>query len=114
MVMRMFLEGCGPRPVARAGLVAVQANFIDGLTELRVVVRAMHVVAIEAGYSTAVHYALREIVSLHAVLVRRAVCKMSEGLFAELVFFELPVIPQIKPDVIADRPVVIIAFRRIR
>src|SRR5580692_184526 len=112
--MRMFLESCCSRTVARAELVAVQANLIDRFAELYIVLRAVHVVAIETGYSAAVHHALDEIVSLHAVFVRGTVGEMSKALFAELVVFELPVIAQILAYVIADRPVVIIAPDRTR
>ena len=112
--MRVLFESRCARSVARAWLVAVQANLFDGLTELRVVVCAVDVMAIEAGYTAAVHHTLNEIVSLHPVFVRGAVCKMSEALFAEFVIFELPVIAQILAYVIADRPVVIVALDRTR
>jgi hypothetical protein len=36
---------------------------------------------------------------------------MGKALFAELVVFESPVIPQILAHVIADRPVVVISFQ---
>jgi hypothetical protein len=73
--MGMLLECGRAGSVAGAGLVAVQANLIDRLRKLRVVLRAMHVVAIEAGFPAAVHDALNEIVAQNAVLVRRAVRK---------------------------------------
>src|SRR5580692_2257264 len=107
--MRMFLESCCSRTVARAELVAVQANLIDRFAELYIVLRAVHVVAIETGYSAAVHHALDEIVSLHAVFVRGTVGDMSTALLAELVVFGLRVIAQFWSYVIADRPVLIIA-----
>ena len=88
--MRVLFESRCPRTVARAGLVAVEANLLDGLAELRVVVRAVDVVAIEAGYAAAVHDALHEIVSLHAVFMRGAFCEMGEALLAQRVIFELP------------------------
>ena len=112
-MMRMLFERRRARPVPRAGAVAVQAKFIGRLAELRVVVRTVHIVAIETGDAAAVHHTLREIVSLHAVLVGRAVGKMRKAQFAQLVLLELPVILQLEPNVIADRPVVIIAFDRI-
>src|SRR5580704_572711 len=105
--MRVLFDSRCARSVARAWLVAVETNLIDGLTELGVVARAVDVVAIEAGYTAAVHDALDEIVALHAVFVRGAVRKMSEALLAELVVFELPVILQFLANVIADWPVVV-------
>jgi hypothetical protein len=112
--MGMLFESRCPRSVARAGLVAVEANLINWLSQLRVVVRAVHVVAIEAGYAAAIHHALHKIITLHAVFVRRAVCKMREALFAEFVIFELPEIREILTYMVADGPVVITSFHRIR
>ena len=112
--MRVLLDCCSARTVARAGLVTVEAKFVDRLSKLRVVVRAVDIVAIEAGNSAAIHYALDEIISLHAVFVRRAVGEMGEALLAELVVFEFPEIREIFARVVADRPVVIISFHRIR
>ena len=93
--------------------MAVQAELVYRLPQLRIVVRAVHIVAIEAGYSTAVHHALDEIVSLHAVFVSGTIWEMREGLFAELVLFESPEISQILAWVVPDRPVVIVALDRI-
>ena len=90
--------------------MTVQANLINWLSQLRVVVRAVHVVAIEAGYAAAVHHTLHKIITLHSVFVSRAVRKMREALFAEFVIFKLPEIREILTHVIADRPVVVIAL----
>ena len=72
LVMRVLRERCLARPVPGAGSVAIEANFVDGLTELRVILRAVHIVAIEAGHPATVHHALHEVVPLHPVFVRGA------------------------------------------
>jgi len=90
--------------------VTIQAELVDRFAELRIVVRAVNVVAIEAGYAAAVHDALDEIVALHTVFVGGAIGKMGEGLFAELVILELPEIGEVKAGVVADGPVVIFSF----
>ena len=104
--MGVLLDRCGPWAIARAGLVAVQADLVRRLSQLRVIFRAMHVVAIEAGNSAAIHYALREIVTLHAVLVCGSIREVSEGCLTEGVIFELPVIGKVKAYVITDGPIV--------
>ena len=64
--------------VPRAGGVAIKANLVCGLSQLRVIPRAMHIVTVEAGDAAAVHDALHKIISLHSVFVRSAVRKMRE------------------------------------
>jgi hypothetical protein len=46
--------------------------------------------ATEAGHAAAVHRALHKILTLHAVLVCRAIGEMRKRSLAELVLFELP------------------------
>jgi hypothetical protein len=91
-VMRMGFEGCSAGAVGPAGNVARQAHGVGGFAEVRVVRRAVNVVATEAGDAVQVHFALHEIVALHAVLVRRVVGEMGERGLAQFVFFELPVV----------------------
>jgi hypothetical protein len=93
-VMRMFFERSGARAIQREWPVAIQAELVSRLSQLRVVVRAMYVVATEAGDPTAVHHALHKIISLHAILVSRAVRVMGEGRLGQRVLFELPKILQ--------------------
>ena len=69
-------------------------------------VRAMYIVAAKTGDATTVHYALHEIVSLHAVFMRRAVRKMREAQFAQPVRLQRPEVRQIQAGAIADGPVV--------
>ena len=50
-----------------------QAELIGRLPELRVSASTVHIMAIETGDSAPVHDALNEIVTLHAIFMRRAV-----------------------------------------
>ena len=59
--------------------MAIQAEFVGRFSQLRVIVGAMDVVAVEAGDPAAVHEALDEIIALHAVFVGGAVGKVREG-----------------------------------
>jgi len=68
----------------------------------------MNIVARKAGDPSAVHYALNEVIPLHAILMSGAIGEMREGHFTECVVFELPKIAEVESDAIADRPVVIL------
>ena len=70
----------------------------------------MNIMAREAGDPSAVHYALNEVIALHAILMGGAIGEMREGHFTEGVVFELPKIAEVESDAIADRPVVIRPF----
>ena len=94
-VVRVLFECGGAGAVERERTVAVEADLVAGLAELRVTVGAVDIVATEARYTAAVHYALHEIVALHAIFVGGAVGEMGEGGPAELVLFQLPVIVEI-------------------
>jgi len=76
----------GSRYVARLVVRAMaRRTYLRGwFTQHRVILRAMRIVATEAGDAAGIHQALHEIVALHAVLVRRAVGEMGEGCFAQL------------------------------
>ena len=109
-VVRVLCECRLARPVPRARPVAIQAYLVHRLSKLCVVIRAMDIVAVKACDATAVHHALHEVIALHAVLVRRAICKMSERSLAEIVLFKLPIILEVESDMEADRPVVVFSF----
>lgn len=66
----------------------------------------MHVVAGEASNSAPVHDALHKIISLHPVLMRRAIREMREGSLAKGDVFELPIILKVKTAVVPHGPVV--------
>jgi len=93
--MSVLFDRGGAGAVERKRAMAVQADLIAGLAELGVVVRAVHIVATEAGDAAAVHHALHEIISLHAIFVGCAVGEMRECGFAEVVFLQLPIILQV-------------------
>lgn len=94
--------------------MTIQAKLIRRLAELRIISRPVHVVTIEASYSAAVHNALDEIVSLHAVFVRGAIREIIEiSRLANRVGFELPEILQFQSHMVADGPIVVFALDRI-
>ena len=70
----------------------------------------MHVMAAEAGNPVVIHYALHEIIAMHAVLVPRAIGKVSERKLAGSVVFELPIVLQVLANYEAHRPVIVFAF----
>ena len=76
--MSVFFERSRVWTIERHGSVAVETEFIDGLAKLGVVLRAMYVVAIEAGDSASVHHALHEIIALHAIFMSCAVREVRE------------------------------------
>ena len=78
-MVRVLLQGQRAGAVERHWGVAIEAKFVGGLAELGVVVGAVDVMAGEAGYSAAVHHALDEVVTLHAVFVSGAVGVVREG-----------------------------------
>ena len=110
LMVRVLCESRLARTIPRAGAVTIQAYFIGRLTKLRVIFCSVRIVTIKAGNAAAVHHALDEVIALHAVLVRRAVGKMSETQIAKPVVFELPIIPQVETNVKADGPVVVFSI----
>ena len=94
-VMRVRLDGGRVRAIGRVRAVAFQAHNVCGLHQIRIVLRAVDIVAAETAHAVGIHLAGHEIVALHPVLVRRAVGEMSERLLPELVLFQLPVILEI-------------------
>ena len=94
-MMRVFFERRGARTVQRKWSMAVETQHVSGFAQLRVVVRAMHVVTAEAGHAAAVHHALHKIISLHTIFVRGALREVREGGLAKRMVFQLPEITQI-------------------
>ena len=90
-----------------------QAHAAARLPQHGVVVRAVRIVATEAGDAARVHQAGHEVVALHAVLVRRAIGEMGERRLAEFVILELPEVVEVQADVKADRPVIVFALDRV-
>src|SRR5690242_14074411 len=77
-VVSMRFERRRSRPVRRHRSVTVEAEFIGGLAQLRIVISAVYVVTGRTGYPVAIHDALHEIIPLHAVFVRRPISKVEE------------------------------------
>ena len=113
LMMCVLLQRGGMRPIRRRRPMAIQANLIRRLPQLRIVFRAMHVVAGGASDPMLVHHALGKIVSLHAILVRRAVGKIVEAGLSQRAILKFPEVLQPKARAVADRPVVKLAFNRV-
>ena len=115
LVVRVLFDcGC-PWTVRRRRTVTVQAELIGWLSELGMISGPMHIVAVETGYSAPVHNAFDEIVALHAVLMRRAIGIVQEvGRRTERPFLQLPMVLQLRPNVIADGPIVVLALDWVR
>ena len=95
LVMRMFFERGRVGAIGSRRSMTIQANLIRWLSELRVVGRAMHVMARGASDPMPIHDALGEVVSLHPIFVRRAVGEVIEGGLTQSAVFELPVVGQL-------------------
>ena len=111
-VMRVLLQSSCPRTIERHRAVAIQAELLGRLSELRVVIRAVYVVATEAGNPVLVHHALHEIIPLHPILMRCAVRKVRKGQLAEGVLFQLPEILQMESRPKADGPIIVFSLDR--
>ena len=74
--MRVFFDRADVRTVRRTGSVAFEADDVGRLNQQRIVIGAVNIVTTGTFHAMRVHHALHEIVALHAVLVRRVVCKM--------------------------------------
>ena len=98
--------------IERHGSVAIEAEFVDGLSKLGVVLRAVYVVAIEAGDSAPVHHALHKIIALHSVFVSSAISEVRECSLAQFVFFERPKVCQLESYTVAHRPIKVRALNR--
>ena len=81
--------------------------------ELRGLLRAMRIVAAEAGHAVLIHRALHVVVTLHAVLVSGAVRPVRSGLLAEHMLFQPPEVGQTISRLITNRPVVVETLDRI-
>ena len=87
------------------------AEGIGGLPQLRVVRRAVNVVAIETGDAAPIHHALHKVIALHPVFVGGAVREIKKILrFSKRVIFQLPIVRELQSDVIADGPIAIFSF----
>ena len=95
LMMRVLFDGGGAWTVQGKRAVTIHANLVRWFSQLRIVVRSVHVVATKARDAATVHHALYEIIALHAVFVSGAIREMREGGLAQFVFFQLPKIAQV-------------------
>ncbi len=75
--------------------MTIQAKLVRRFSQLRVIVCAVRIVTTEACNPAPVHYALHEIIALHAIFVRRAFGEVRERRLAQLVLLQLPKILQV-------------------
>src|SRR6185437_483214 len=114
LMVCVLLKGGGVGTVRRQGAVAVQAYPIGGLSQLCIVRRPVNIVTTGAGDVVPVHDALHKVVALHAVFMGRTIWEIVEGLLAQRVILQFPEVIQLQANLIADRPVVILALNWIR
>lgn len=112
-VMRMGFDTGRMRAVGRRRAVTAETKLRGGFDQIGIVCSPMHIVAAEARHAPPIHQALNKIVPLHPVLMARAVGKMSETRFAQLVLFEFPVVFQIQSLMEANGPIVVLTLNRI-
>jgi len=87
---------CGRvRTIGCRWAVAIQANLVGRFSELGVVRGAVNVVTGVTSNSATVHDALRKVISLHPVLVRRAVGEIIEGRLTQGAVLQLPEVLQV-------------------
>ena len=77
-VVGVFLETRGVRAIGRRGAMTIQAERVHRFSELRIVLRAMHIVAGRACDAVLIHDALHEVIPLHPVLVGGSVGEVGE------------------------------------
>jgi len=110
LVVGVFRESRGVGAVGRRRPMTVQAELVNRLSELSIVLRAVYVMAGRAGDTVFVHDTLHKIVALHPVLVRGAVREVREARLSQCAVFQLPVVLEMKTNVIADRPIIGLAL----
>lgn len=110
LVMSVFFHFGYVRAVRRCCTVAIEAYLVCGLAKLSIVLSAVYIMARSACNSFLVHQALHEVITLHPVLMRSSIRKMSKGRLSQCMVFEFPVVRKAKTDAISDRPIVSLAF----
>src|SRR5271155_5793415 len=86
--------------------MTVQAELVYRLSELGIVFRSVYVVAGSTSDAVLIHDALHKVITLHPVLVCGSVREVRECGLTQGDVFELPVICQMKTDVVANRPII--------
>ena len=94
--------------------MAFQAHLTGRLEQKSIIRGSVHVVTARALDSAGIHYALNKVISLHPILVGRAIGVVSKRCLTQLVLFELPELLQLETGMEPDRPVIILALDWIR
>jgi hypothetical protein len=89
-VVSVLFERGSAGSIGRQSTVAVQTYLVGGFSQLRVIVRAVRVVATEACHAAPIHNALDEVVALHPIFVPGAFREMREACHAQCVVFQFP------------------------
>lgn len=112
-VMRMLFQGGGVRTIWRVRAMAIEANLIGGLSQLRIVAGTMRIVTRGTADFMPVHDALRKIVALHSILARSAVGKIVKVGLTQCAVLQLPIVSQWLSNRVTNWPVVVFALNRI-
>jgi hypothetical protein len=113
VVISLLLECRRVQTVRRTRAVALQAHHVGRPCQVGGIARPVDIVTTEARHAVRVHGARRIIVSLHPILVSRAVGKVRERGLAGLVVFQSPERHQIKAHMDTDWPLVILPVHRV-
>ena len=89
-VMGVFLDRGCMRAIRRTRAVTIEAKNIGRLSQERIVVGTMRIMATETSDAACIHQTGREVIALHAIFVSGTIRKMREGCVAQLMFFQLP------------------------
>ncbi len=89
-MMGVFFDAAGVRTIGRFWAMAFETHDICRLDQQSLVVGPMDVMTTGAFHAAVIHHALNKVVTLHAVLVRRAVRKVRERCLAQLVLLQFP------------------------
>jgi len=83
--------------------MTVHADLVSWFAKLSMIVRPINVVTGSTSNPALIHYALHEIIALHAILVCGSIGKIEKICPPESDVFEFPVILQFLPNAIAER-----------
>ena len=106
LVVGVFRESRGVGAVGRRRPMTVQAELVDGLSELGIVFRSVYIVTGSTGDAVLIHDALNEVIALHPVFMRSSVREVRERRLTQGDVFEFPVVCQMKTDMVANRPII--------
>ena len=93
--------------------MAVETQSICGLSQHRIVVTAVRIVASEAGDAMPVHEAGHKVVALHPVFMCGTIGKMRERGGTKFMVFQLPKVVQLFAHLKTNRPIIVPAVNRI-